>query len=97
MQVEFRYFLSFMIAIFLFIIIKIFVPVQLFFPKLSYPSLHRQLYEPWVLMQVAFEWQVKFPLEHSSMSEIVKMLWIQPWLLHLLKYELVEQVTVTDG
>jgi hypothetical protein len=49
------------------------------------------------LMQVAFEWQVKFPLEHSSMSEIVKMLWIQPWLLHLLKYELVEQVTVTDG
>jgi hypothetical protein len=31
------------------------------------------LYEPWILKQVAFGWQVKFPSEHSSMSEIVKL------------------------
>jgi hypothetical protein len=32
------------------------------------------LYDPWVLMQVPFGWQVKFPSEHSSMSEIAKIM-----------------------
>ena len=67
---------------------EIFIPVQFCFPIPSNPFLHWQLYEPWVLRQVAFGWQVKFPSEHSSMSEIVKILWLKicwGWL-QCLKY-----------
>ncbi len=42
------------------------------FPK--YPLLHLQSYEPAVFVQTAFTLHLFMPVEHSSMSEIFKIL-----------------------
>ena len=48
-----------------------YIPLQLVpFPK--YPSLHLHVYEPPILLQVAFAWQGEFMLLHSLTSEIEK-------------------------